>query len=129
MKSKDRGTNRKKQKEALKKEALRAKDAAFFAAVKYTLLAFGLMFLSFTLLYIGQEYSPGVFLLSTERTSVSFLPCVGVWLSARYIKKTHDTIQPNHILLRYFSMAFYIGIQAIAVLLVTMWVLEFLLSL
>lgn len=47
MKSKDRGTNRKKQREAEKKAALRVKDAAFFAAVKYTLLGFGLLFVSF----------------------------------------------------------------------------------
>lgn len=129
MKNKDRGINRKKQREAAKKEALRVKDAAFFATVKYSLLGFGLLFVSFLLLYIGQEYSPGVFLLSTERTTVCFLPCVGIWLSNRYIKKARDSSQSGSILFRHNLERWYIAQTIFAALVSLMWALDFLLSL
>lgn len=129
MKNKDKGTNRKKQREAAKKEALRVKDAAFFATVKYTLLGFGLMFLSCILYYIGYEYSPNVFLLSTRETPVCFLLCIMVWFSDRCIKKAHDNIQPSNVVFRYFSKVWYIAIFILALLTSLLWVLDFLLSL
>lgn len=129
MKSKDRGTNRKKQREAEKKAALRVKDAAFFAAVKYTLLGFGLLFVSFLLLYIGQEYSPGVFLLSTERTTVCFLPCVSLWFSDRCIKRARDNIPPGNLFFRFYYKAWHIAVFIMALLWSLLWVLDFLLSL
>lgn len=129
MKSKDRGTNRKKQREAEKKAALRVKDAMFFAAVKYTLLAVGLMFLSCILYYIGYEYSPGALLLPKRETAVSVPLCITLWLSARCIKKARENILAGRVLFRFHYMAWYIAMTFLAVLSSLLWVLDFLLSL
>lgn len=129
MKSKNRGTNMKKQREAAKKEALRVKDAAFFAAVKYTLLGFGLMFLSCILYYIGYEYSPGAFLLPKRETPVSVPLCITLWLSARCIKKARENIPAGRVLFRFHYMAWYIAMTFLAVLSSLMWVLDTFLAL
>lgn len=129
MKNKNRGINRKKQREAENKEELRVKDAAFFATVKYTLIGFGVIFISGILFYIGQEYSPGIFLLSTDRTTICFLPCVGIWISNRYIKKARDSSRSGGVLFRRDLEWWYIGQTILAVILSLLWVLEFLPSL
>lgn len=101
------------------------RDAMTLTAMKSGLIAFGCMFVS---LLLGLLWQEGISPYVTPNNPQSFVLFVGIGfiLGAVFSKRCHDNIQAGCVILRLFSLAFFIMCAVSAPIFTIMGIFEML---
>ncbi len=101
------------------------RDAMTLTAIKSGLIAVGCMFVSMLLGLLWQEgISP--YVRPDNPQSFMLFVGIGLILGAIFSKRCHDNIQPGCVILRFFSMLFFIMCVIIAPILTIVGLFEML---
>lgn len=108
MSRKWRNTKRNELRAMQRKEEQKKQDTMTMNAIKYLLLAFASTFIFSAVSYIWQEFAYRFVTPQAPDSHTLFLG-VGLLISSRYWKKCHNNINPKHVILRWYSLLFWIA--------------------
>lgn len=105
MSRKWQNTREKQLRAAQRKAELKKRDAMTLSAIKYGLLAFGILFPFFILAYVWQEYLYPIFTPHSQESMGVFLG-LGFLTSAAFLKKCRNNIGKKHFIIRFFILSY-----------------------
>lgn len=105
MSRKWQNTREKQMRAAQRKAELKKRDAMTLSAIKYGLLAFGVLFPFFIFAYVWQEYLSPIFIPHSQESMGVFLG-LGFLASAAFLKKCRNNIGKKHFIIRFFILSY-----------------------
>lgn len=105
MSRKWQNTREKQLRAAQRKAEIKKRDDMTLSAIKYGLLAFGVLFPFFIFAYVWQEYLYRIFTPHSQESAQLFLG-LGFLASAVLLKKCRNNIGKNHVIIRFFTLCY-----------------------